>query len=138
MPSIKHLLYVVLIFLTLIDCQHVKKIKQNENIICKEAYTLIQKYKSDKDFVIVDFRPEKKYNKAHIKNAIFFDVFSNKIDVWLDSLNRQKTYLIYCTRGNRSSIALNKMKKMGFKNVYHMFQGINSWKKNGYAVISKN
>jgi len=54
------------------------------------------------------------FSKEHIEGAIYHDVFAADIDEWLQSLDKTKTYLIYCTIGHRSGIAFNKMKEMGF------------------------
>lgn len=111
-----------------------KKIK--ENITCEQAYELIQKHKDDDNFVIIDFRPIEKYRNAYLENAVFYDIFLKGADEWLDKLDRKKTYLLYCTIGHRSGIALEKMKKMGFENVFHMYEGVRVWKKKGYKTLS--
>lgn len=107
-----------------------------ENITCKQAYELIEKHKGDKNFVIIDFRPIEKYRDAYLENAVFYDIFLEDADGWLDKLDRKKTYLIYCTIGKRSGIALEKMKEMGFENVYHMYEGVRVWKEKGYKTLS--
>ena len=78
------------------------------------------------------------YNKGHIKGAIFFDVFLDEIDAWLNKLDRKKIYLLYCNVGYRSKIALKKMKEMNFKNLFHLHEGIKVWKNEGYETIVEN
>jgi rhodanese-related sulfurtransferase len=107
-----------------------------ENILCEQAFELIQAHLGDSSFVIIDFRPIEKYKNAYLENAIFHDVFLDDIDEWLDALDKDKTYLIYCTIGHRSGIALVKMREMGFKNVYHMYEGVRKWKELGYETLS--
>ena len=108
-----------------------------ENITCKQTFELIQKHSNDTDFVILDLRPESMYNEEHIKNAIYYDVFSPDFENWADKQDRNKTYLLYCNIGNRSGIALKKMKEMGFKNLYHMYEGIREWKNQGYETVTR-
>jgi rhodanese-related sulfurtransferase len=109
---------------------------EKEDISCEQALELIQAHLGDSSFVIVDFRPIEKYKNAYLENAVFYDVFLDDIDEWLDTLDKDKTYLIYCTIGHRSGIALEKMKVMGFKNVYHMYEGVRKWKELGYETLS--
>lgn len=108
--------------------------KPKENISCEQASVILQKYKNDGNFVIIDFRPLEKFKTAHIAGAIYYDVFLPEVDRWLDKLDKSKTYFIYCTIGHRSSIALGKMKKLNFKKVYHLFEGIRKWQELGYKV----
>jgi len=127
-------IWIIIVFCAVINSQDVR---QKEDVTCKQAYELIEKHKSDSNFVIIDFRPQEKYNAAHIKNALYLDVFSEYADKWLSILDKDKTYLIYCTIGHRSKIALKKMKDLDFKNLYHLFEGLTIWEKEGYEIISK-
>lgn len=106
------------------------------NISCKEAFDLIQAHEGDTNFVIIDFRPKEKYDKAYLENAIYYDVFSDSVDVWLETLDKDKTYLIYCTIGHRTGIALEKMRGLGFQYVFHMYEGVRVWKEQGYPTLS--
>ncbi len=115
-----------------IQCSSSLKIEQNENISCKTAYEIIQKHKADSSFVIIDLRPKKMFDESHIEGAIYFNVFSTEVDAWLSKLDKNKIFLIYCNSGVRSAIALKKMTTMGFKNIYHMYEGIKKWKKEGF------
>ena len=126
----------ILIIFAFCEVLNSQDVRQKEDITCKQAYELMQKHKSDSNFVIIDFRPEKKYNAAHIKNALFLDVFFDNADKWLGILDKDKIYLIYCTIGHRSSIALKKMKDLDFKNLYHLYEGLTTWKNEGYEVIT--
>jgi rhodanese-related sulfurtransferase len=78
------------------------------------------------------------FEVEHIEDAIYYDVFSEDFNNWVSLLNKNKTYLLYCTVGNRSGIALNRMKQMGFNNLYHLFEGIKEWKKQGFVTIESN
>ena len=110
--------------------------RKKEDVSCKQAWELIQKHKTDTNFVIIDFRPKKKFDKAHLKNALYYDVYDDGIDKWLEALDKNKIYLIYCTMGSRSTAGLNKMKKSAFKNVFHMYQGIEQWQEEGYKTFA--
>ena len=110
--------------------------QEDFQISCEKALDLISQNRGKKDFVIIDFRPEHMYVDSHIEGAVFYDVFSPAVDEWLNSLDKSKTYLIYCTIGHRSGIAFSKMKEMGFERVFHMNRGITKWKEMGYKTVS--
>lgn len=137
MLKVKLILMVILSIIVFHAVLNSQDVRQKEDVTCKQAYELIQKHESDSNFVIIDFRPEKKYNAAHIENALFLDVFSENADRWLSILDKNKIYLIYCTIGHRSSIALKKMKDLDFKNIYHLYEGLGAWEKGGYEIIAK-
>jgi rhodanese-related sulfurtransferase len=52
----------------------------------------------------------------------------------IDTLDRSKTYFLYCRTGNRSAQACMYMHDYGFK-TYNLIGGMSSW--DGDVVISK-
>lgn len=108
---------------------------QKEDISCKQAFELIQKNWNNSDFVILDLRPVEMFNEGHLENSVYYDVFSEGFEKWVTGLNKDKMYLLYCTAGYRSGIALKTMKKSGFKNLYHLYEGIREWEKQGFKVV---
>jgi rhodanese-related sulfurtransferase len=113
-----------------------KDISGIENISCEQAREVIQDRRRDPNFVILDFRTKEMFEAAHIEGAVVHDVFSPDIDAWLESQDKNKVYLIYCTLGHRSGIALEKMKEMAFVNILHMHEGISRWRQLGYETVS--
>lgn len=107
-----------------------------KDVSCKEAYELIQEYKDYTNFVIVDLRPKIMYNAKHIENSLCVECISDNMDKYLESLDKDKTYLIYCAIGKRSKTAFEKMKELNFKTVYYLHQGLREWNKQGYMVVS--
>ncbi len=53
-------------------------------------------------------------------------------------MDKQKIYLVYCQSGVRSRDAVDLMKEIGFKNVYHMYEGIAGWRALGLKLIEPN
>ncbi|PKD43433.1 rhodanese-like domain-containing protein [Rhodohalobacter barkolensis] len=71
--------------------------------------------------VVIDVRSKMEYDEGHLKLAdelIDFNAgeFHNKVD----SLDKDKTYYLYCRSGNRSGQAARLMKSKGFENVYNV------------------
>jgi rhodanese-related sulfurtransferase len=102
-----------------------------EDIAPEEAYTLIQKNKDNPNFVILDVRTPKEFANEHIENAINSDYYSETFKDDLNSLDKNKTYLIYCRSGGRSKMALDIVKELGFREAYNMLGGITQWKAKG-------
>ena len=129
------------IFFFVITFSIVLTYAQGNNYIeltCREAFEIIQRHIDDPNFEIIDLRPEKMYNDEHIPSAIFFDVFSDQFNNWVNSLDKDKTFLLYCSIGKRSRIGFDKMKSIGFKHLYHMYEGIKTWTSQGYKTVKIN
>lgn len=133
----KRIIFILSILIFVLSCSYGKD-ECPENISCKQASDLIQKFSENSSFVILDLRPESMFKKEHIKNAIFRDVFEDGFEDWLKGLDKEKTYLLYCNKGHRSGIAMEQMKEMGFKNLHHLFEGIREWNKQGFPTIKGN
>jgi len=106
-----------------------------QNISAEEAYQLIEENKDNADFIIIDIRTEIEYDQGYIQNAINIDYYLPDFSQTLQNLDKNKTYLIYCRSGNRSSNTLNTMNKLDFMEVYNLEGGIITWIEEGYPII---
>jgi len=106
------------------------------DVTANEAFSLIQQNQDNPDFIIIDVRTPKEFAEAHIENAINIDFRSATFKNEISKLDRNKKYLIYCRSGNRSRGALDAMVELGFKQVYHLSDGIVKWIEEGYPVTS--
>ena len=129
----KYLITVVILFtISIITLSQQENVN---NFTCEQSFKLIQEHKDDPNFVIVDVRTKAMFEVERIEDAIQFDVFSNEFDDWLKTLNREKVYLVYCNVGQRSSAAVQKMKELNFKHIYHLYEGIRVWKNKGFDTV---
>ena len=99
-----------------------------------EAYELLQSRKGDADFVILDVRTPGEYADGHIEGSVNVDFYTETFRDDLNSLDKSKTYLVYCRTGSRSSGALGIMKDLGFRNVFNMAGGITKWQRK-YPIV---
>jgi rhodanese-related sulfurtransferase len=76
---------------------------------------------------IIDVRTEKEYSEGHIPDAQNIDVQKEDFAAQVQSLDKSKTYLLYCRSGKRSAKALNILKETGFQKVYHLKEGFIEW-----------
>ena len=96
-------------------------------ITVEKAENIIQVFKGQDDFVILDIRTKDEYNNGCIENAINFDYYNPDFKMMLELMDKHKIYLVYCRSGVRSKDAVALMSKMGFKKIYHMHEGIEGW-----------
>lgn len=106
-----------------------------KDITPQEAFTLIQKNQNNPDFVIIDVRTPEEFGGEHIEQATNINFYSETFRDTLNALDKNKTYLIYCQVGGRSSSALDIMAELNFKEVYNILGGINQWKAEGLSTV---
>ena len=64
------------------------------------------------DYIVLDVRTVDEYNEEHVVGAINIPYDEIGEDVIFD---REKTILVYCRSGNRSSIAYDALKSLGYR-----------------------
>ena len=79
------------------------------------------------DYYFLDVRTLKEHENKSIPNTDCIPV--QKLAQRIEELNkyRNKTVIVYCRSGNRSSAAVKILNKHGF-NSFNMIDGINGWK----------
>lgn len=83
------------------------------------------------NFIILDVRTELEHNyEGMIENSLLVDflrprVFKREIE----KLDKNLTYLIYCSVGKLGIDAASYMKKVGFDNLYVLEGGLKAWNK---------
>lgn len=106
-----------------------------KDITPAEAYDLIEKNKGNNDFIILDIRTKMEYDIGHIRDAILIDFYSDDFKEQLDQLDKNKVYLLYCRTASRSMAALYIFEELGFREVYHMLEGIIGWESENFPVV---
>lgn len=103
-----------------------------QNITVFEASTIIQ----TQNIILLDVRTQSEFNQRHIAGAILIDYYQSTFKDDLNTLDKQKTYVIYCRTGRRSSAAMIIMQTLGFTKVYNVLGGIEEWEKQGFPTVS--
>ncbi len=83
------------------------------------------KIKSGKENIL-DVRKPSEFEASHVKDAELLELTS--LTKNLDSLDKNKTYLVHCASGFRSMIASSIMKANGFANPVNVYGGFNQIK----------
>jgi rhodanese-related sulfurtransferase len=102
-----------------------------QNITPPEAYKIILE---NNDAVILDVRTAEEFSISKISGAINVpvDEIADKIQTIID--DKEKTILVYCHTGVRSSIATTGIMDMGYKNVSNIIGGIERWENESLPV----
>ena len=109
--------------------------QQIYDITTNKAYDLIQENAGNPDFIILDVRTKEEYDGGYIEGAINIDYYSEDFSAQLETLDKDKAYLIYCRTGRRSAGARDIMAELGFREVYNMSDGITGWERQGFPVV---
>ncbi len=76
---------------------------------------------------VLDVRTALEYKRGHLENARHIDWLSASFGERIKTLDRSKTYLVYCRTGNRSGQACALMQRHGFEQLYNLEGGISDW-----------
>ena len=86
---------------------------------------LHQKIINNEDIVILDVREQSEYDICNLKQAVLIPL--GELEDKIDSLNKEKEYLVHCKLGGRSAKAVQVMQENGFNKVYNVAGGIRAW-----------
>ena len=127
--KMKNIITTLLVFLSLFIFSQTSK-----NVDAATFKKLIDENKS----LLIDLRTTDEIKtKGMIPGAIQIDFLSKEAEKEIDKLDKNKSYLIYCAGGGRSSDCAELMEKKGFKKVINLSKGFDDWKKKGFAVETK-
>lgn len=100
----------------------IKKLyRSKENLTKEEVREMLKNYSN---VVLLDVRSHQEYEEGHLKGAInipTYDIYMNAPKLLKD---KETIIIAYCTVGVRSKNAINILRKMGYKNLYHLDGGI--------------
>ncbi len=82
---------------------------------------------NDEDLIILDVREKKERKAGYIDGDTHIPLANVKNK--LDTLDKDKTVLVYCRSGSRSSHIAGLLTRNEFENVYNLKGGIQAWKK---------
>ena len=79
------------------------------------------------DLVVIDVRTEEEFAAGHLPNAINISYLS--YDFWdrIEQLEPDANIYVYCRSGRRSVRTCTLMKNGGFKHIFNLDGGLNTW-----------
>lgn len=90
------------------------------------ASETIAKRAADPSLVLIDVREDREWNVGHAAGAQHMSrgTLESKIDAVVP---RDAAIVLYCASGNRSALAAESLKAMGYTNVASMSGGFRAW-----------
>tara|TARA_B100000900_G_C19956530_1_gene463899 strand:+ start:26 stop:442 length:417 start_codon:yes stop_codon:yes gene_type:complete len=98
---------------------------QFTNMKAREAAKML---KENPKAIVLDIRTPAEFNEGHIPGAVNIDYKADSFESELEKLDRDTTYVMHCRSGRRSANSFEAFRKLGFKNIIHMDDGILGWK----------
>lgn len=101
-----------------------------KNVNAQESQKLI----AAKKVVVLDIRTPEEFAAGHIPGATNINFNSPDFAKAISGLDTNKTYLVHCASGKRSSQALPVFRKLKISSLYQLDGGIKAWEKAGLPV----
>ncbi|WP_299983638.1 rhodanese-like domain-containing protein [Desulfobacula sp.] len=114
----------------MLNTQILKKMEVTDDLNPNQAMDLISK--GNQNLVILDVCTAKEFKDRHLENAVNHSFISRSFKSVINSLDKTKAYLVYCTVGGRSKIATKLMKQLGFQKVHNLIGGTLLWEEFEY------
>jgi len=86
--------------------------------------------------ITLDVRTPGEFNEGHIEGALSVDFQSGNFENEIASLDKSKTYAVYCRSGNRSGQAVKVMSDAGFTDLYNLDGGVIDWASAGLPLVN--
>lgn len=100
---------------------------QTKNALTADAFE--KEITANANIQILDVRTPGEFFGGHIKNALQADWNDEKeFERRIAFIDKNKPVYVYCLAGGRSSAAANKMRNLGYTNVFELKGGTNAWR----------
>lgn len=100
----------------------IKKLyRSRENLTKEEMKYMLDNYSN---VILLDVRSPQEFAEGHLRNAInipTYEIYTKAPQMLRD---KEAIIIAYCTVGIRSENAIRILKKLGYKNLYHLDEGI--------------
>ena len=106
------------------SCSYAQTDGVAEDITVKDAYEKIQ---NGGDFILLDVRTDGECAQGMLPGAMQIDYYGSDFMDEVSKLDKDLPLIVYCASGGRSSEAMRKLSKAGFKEVYNVKGGYKKW-----------
>lgn len=77
--------------------------------------------------MIVDVRSPQEYREGHVDGAISIPEYKIKKEIENIILDKNQNIVVYCSSGGRSKKAQKQLKKLGYSQVYNLYNGLTNY-----------
>lgn len=74
--------------------------------------------------IIIDVRSPQEFREGHIDGAISIPDYQIKKEIERKIPNKNEIIIVYCSTGHRSQKSQKILERLGYKNVYNIYEGI--------------
>jgi rhodanese-related sulfurtransferase len=134
MQKLLSLIIVILVF-TISCVAQEKKTSEEKDVLTPKDFQ--SKLSTTPNAVLLDVRTPDEVSQGKIQGSVNIDFNNTDYKKKIDSLDKEKTYFVYCAKGGRSSKAYAVMKSSGFKHVYDLEGGYSAWNEMGLPIVKK-
>ncbi len=129
----------IIVLLFALGCTPSEKKETNTDvkpvITVLEGETFKEKLSEDPEAVLLDVRTSSEAADGIIPGAKVIDFNSADFADRIATLDKDKTYFVYCKVGARSAKASAAMEEAGFKNLFHLKGGYEGWVERGFETV---
>jgi phage shock protein E len=94
-----------------------------------------EKLIKDNGVAILDIRTADEFKEGHIAGAVNIDFMESDFEKKASELDKSKPYLVHCASGCRGVSCIEILRKLGFKQLYHLDGGMIAWQESGKSVV---
>jgi len=87
------------------------------------------KLSAEKKPQLIDVRTPEEYAQGNIEGSLNLNFYDTDFDKKLAQLDKTKTIFVYCKSGGRSKKTAEKLKQMGFNEIYELKTGYMGWER---------
>jgi len=130
-------LFIAFLLITMLSCGQ----QQKEGSTAQDSASKVslisaaELNKVNKDILLIDVRTPGEYASGHLENSINIDYKADNFKDLIGELDPNQEVYVYCKVGGRSARSAKVMKEIGFKKIYDLEGGINSWEKDGFKIV---
>lgn len=102
---------------------------ESEAIVCVNLSTSAAKPLLDRqrNIAVIDVRSAWEARATRLPGALQSGSSIEQLKVLTRDFDRDRPVLVYCTGGFRSRLAVDPLKQLGFREIYHLDRGIMAW-----------
>jgi len=94
--------------------------------------TYLQDYYKQDNHVLIDVRTVSEFRTGYLPNAK--NIPLNEISAKLSKIPKDKTVIVVCQTGSRSSFAARTLKNAGYEDVINLSGGTSRWQRMGQPL----